>query len=471
MHTKQPALVDTHAHLDGSRFADDLDLVLKRAADSGVHSIITVGCDLESSRASVRLANESVRAQSSPETPRIYAGVGVHPHDASDLTPEVVKELRILAQHENVVAIGETGLDYFRNRSPREHQLEAFRTQICLAKECGKPLIIHDRDAHADILEVMRAENAHECGGVLHCFSADVAMAQACVDMGFYISFTGNITYPKNEMLRDVIRHIPLERIMVETDCPYMAPQSKRGKRNEPAYATETACKIAELRGLTLHDIARITSLNAYELFGVGQVDQAVKIAYRIRNSLYLNITNRCTNSCTFCTKFQDFNVKGHQLKLEHEPDVQEIIDAIGDPQAYEEIVFCGYGEPLLRLDCVIKVARWLKEHGVKVRINTDGQANLVHGRNVLPELEGLVDSISISLNASSAEEYQRLCRSRFGPEGYNGVKEFISEATKYIPSVTASAVTVPGVDIEACAAVAAELGAEFRKRIYNEVG
>ncbi|MFO7832103.1 MAG: TatD family nuclease-associated radical SAM protein [Desulfuromonadaceae bacterium] len=471
MHTKQPALVDTHAHLDGSRFVEDLDLVLKRAADSGVHSIITVGCDLESSRASVRLANESARVHSPQETPRIYAGVGVHPHDASDLTSEVVEELRILAQNDDVVAIGETGLDYFRNRSPHEHQLKAFRKQICLAKECDKPLIIHDRDAHADILEVMRAENAQECGGVLHCFSADVEMAQACVDMGFYISFTGNITYPKNEMLRDVIRHIPLERIMVETDCPYMAPQSKRGKRNEPAYTTETAQKIAELRGLTLHDVARITSLNAYELFGVGQVDQAVKIAYRIRNSLYLNITNRCTNSCTFCTKFQDFKVKGHQLRLEHEPDVQEIIDAIGDPQAYEEVVFCGYGEPLLRLDCVIEVARWLKQHGVKVRINTDGQANLVHGRNVLPELEGLVDSISVSLNASSAEEYQRLCRSKFGPEGYSGVKDFIREATQYIPSVTASAVTIPGVDIEACAAVAAELGAEFRKRIYNEVG
>ncbi|MCA1796833.1 MAG: TatD family nuclease-associated radical SAM protein [Desulfuromonadaceae bacterium] len=471
MHTKQPSLVDTHAHLDGSRFAEDLDLVLKRAVDAGVRSIITVGCDLDSSRASVRLAKDSETNGSSSRLPRIYASVGVHPHDASDLTPEVIEELRALAQSDAVVAIGETGLDFFRNRSAREQQLEAFRRQIHLAKECGKPLIIHDRDAHADILDIMRAENAHECGGVLHCFSADVEMANACVDLGFHISFTGNITYPKNEILRDVIRNIPLERILVETDCPYMAPQSKRGKRNEPAYTTETADKIAELRGLTLHDIARITSLNAFELFGVGQVDQAVKIAYRIRNSLYLNITNRCTNSCTFCTKFQDFKVKGHQLKLDHEPDVQEIIDAIGSPQGYEEVVFCGYGEPLLRLDCVIEVARWLKQHGVKVRINTDGQANLVHGRNVLPELEGLVDSISVSLNASSAEEYQRLCRSEFDLDGYNGVKDFIYKATKYIPNVTASAVTVPGVDIEACAAVATELGAEFRKRIYNEVG
>ena len=462
MHMKQPALVDTHAHLDGSQFTADLEQVLNRAAEAGVKTIITVGCDLESSQASVNLAQRYAQ---------IYASVGVHPHEADTLTSEVLEQLRHLAQHEKVVAIGETGLDYFRNRSPHEQQQRAFRQQIQLAKECAKPIVIHDRDAHADTIRIMEDEGARESRGVLHCFSGDLKMAQACLDMGFYLSFTGNITYPKNTELRDIIRTIPLERILVETDCPYLAPQSKRGKRNEPAYTTETAATIAELRGLTLHDIARITSMNAYELFGVGQVDQAGKIAYRIRNSLYLNITNRCINSCTFCAKFRDFQVKGHQLKLDHEPDTAEIIAAIGDPHAYEEVVFCGYGEPLLRLDTVLEVARWLKEHNTKVRINTDGQANLVHGRNVIPELKGLVDAISISLNAASADEYQHLCRSNFGTAGYAGVKEFISEAVQAIPEVTASAVTVPGVDMDACRRIATELGATFRERIYNEVG
>ncbi|MDD2558782.1 MAG: TatD family nuclease-associated radical SAM protein [Desulfuromonadaceae bacterium] len=466
MPTTHPALVDTHAHLDGPRFATDLDTVLERATAVGVHTIITVGCNLESSQASVALTQ-----QYSQHFPKIYASVGVHPHDSSTLSPQILEQLRELANNEKVVAIGETGLDYFRNRSPHEVQQQAFRQQIQLARQCGKPVIIHSRDAHTDVLSIMRAENAQECGGVLHCFSGNLQVAQACLDMGFHLSFAGNITYPKNEGLREVIRNIPLERILVETDCPYLAPQSMRGKRNEPAYTVETAACIAELRGLTPHDIARITSLNAYELFGVGQVDQAVKIAYRIRNSLYLNITNRCTNSCTFCTKFQDFKVKGHQLKLEREPDTQEIIHAIGDPRGYEEVVFCGYGEPLLRLNTVIEVARWLKQYQVKVRINTDGQANLVHERNIVPELKGLVDSISISLNASDAQEYQRLCRSTYGAEGYAGIKDFIREAVKIIPQVIASAVTVPGVDIDACATIAAELGADFRERIYNEVG
>ncbi|MBN2643913.1 MAG: YchF/TatD family DNA exonuclease [Desulfuromonadaceae bacterium] len=458
-----PALVDTHAHLDGNRFRDDLDQVLERATEQGVRTIITVGCDLPSSVASVELAQRFSQ---------LYATVGIHPHDASTLTPEVLARLAQLAGHERVVAVGEIGLDYFRNRSPQDVQQQAFRQQIQLARQYRKPIVIHDRDAHEDILRILKEELADDdLGVVLHCFSGDLAMAEECVKRGYYLSFTGTITYPKNDAMREIIRQIPLERILVETDCPYLSPQSWRGQRNEPAYVVETARAIATLRGLTLHDIARITSLNCFRLFGVGQVDQSAKIAYRIRNALYLNITNRCTNHCVFCAKFRDFEVKGHQLKLDHEPDAKEIIQAIGDPTAYEEVVFCGYGEPLLRLETVIEVARWLKQQGIRVRINSDGQANLVHGRNILPELEGLVDSLSISLNAPFAEQYQQLCHSRFGEQGFEAVKEFLRQAPHFIPEVVASAVTVPGVNIEACAKLADELGVTFRKRIYNDVG
>jgi TatD DNase family protein len=232
-----------------------------------------------------------------------------------------------------------------------------------------------------------------------------------------------------------------------------------------------TAEKLAELKGLTLEDVARITSLNAWRLFGIGEVDQSTRIAYVIRNSLYLNITNRCTNSCTFCAKFHDFTVKGHQLCLEREPGIEEVMTAIGDPSSYDEVVFCGYGEPLIRLDVVKAVAGYLKQKNITVRINTDGQANLVHGRNILPELSGLVDSISVSLNAADAATYQQVCRSEFGEQGYAALKDFLVEAKKYIPSVIATAVTLPGIDIEACRKVAEELQVEFRERVYNEVG
>jgi TatD DNase family protein len=463
MKNLQTFLVDSHAHLDSKHYATDLDAVIARAGANGVGHILTVGCDLESSRASVDLA---LRYNN------VYASVGIHPHDAGTVNQATIDELaRMIEAVDKVVAVGETGLDFYRDRSPRDRQEAAFRSHIQLAKQTGKPLIIHDRNAHDDVVRIMQEENAGDAGGMLHCFSGDLDMAHKCVAMGFYISFAGPLTYPKNDALRNIARTLPIDVMLVETDSPYLAPQNWRGKRCEPAFVRATAEKLAELKGLTLEDVARITSLNAWRLFGIGDVDQSTRIAYVIRNSLYLNITNRCTNHCSFCAKFKDFTVKGHQLCLEREPSVDEVIAAIGDPLAYDEVVFCGYGEPLLRLDLVKQVAGYLKQQKITVRVNTDGQANLVHGRNILPELAGLVDVISVSLNAPDASTYQKICRSEFGKQGYAALKEFLVEAKKHIPSVTATAVTLPSIDIDACRQVAEDLQVEFRERLYNEVG
>lgn len=460
---KTTGLVDSHAHLDGKQFAGDLDAVLDRARAAGVTDILTIGCDLESSRRSLDLALRY---------PEVYASVGVHPHDAATLDSEGLAELERMAEAvEKVVAIGEIGLDFYRDRAPRDLQRAAFRKQIRLAAKLGKPVIVHDRDAHKEVLQILREEAAGQVTGVLHCFSGDLEMARACIAMGFLISFAGPLTYPKNDALRAIAAELPIDVMLVETDCPYLAPQNWRGKRNEPSYVRATAETLADIKGLSFEDVARVTSLNAFRLFGIGHIDQSARIAYVIRNSLYLNITNRCTNQCTFCAKFRDFTVKGHQLCLEKEPSADEVIAAIGDPQAYEEVVFCGYGEPLVRLDLVKEVAAWLKQHDVTVRVNTDGQVNLVHGRNILPELAGLVDSVSVSLNAPNAAQYQEICQSAYGEAGYAAIKQFLKEAGQWIPSVTATAVTLPGVDIAACRAVARELGVAFRERTYNEVG
>ncbi len=457
------SLVDTHAHLDNNQFDDDLDQVLKNADEAGVKQILTIGCDLKSSAASVALAGRFSC---------IHAAVGIHPHDAQEATAEGLVLLESLLTAPKVVALGEIGLDFYRNRAPQEQQREAFRRQIRLAKKHNKPIIVHDRDAHSEILQILREEGAQQIGGVLHCFSGDLEMARACLALGFYLSFTGNITYPKNEGLREVVAGIPIDRMLIETDCPYLSPQPFRGKRNEPAYVKLTAEKIAQIKGLTIADVSRVTNRNAFDLFGIGLIDQQTKVAYQIRDSLYLNITNRCTNSCVFCPKFDDFVVKGHELKLDHEPDLGELKIAIGNPQAYDEIVFCGYGEPLLRLELILELATWLKQQQVRIRINTDGQANLVYGRNILPELAGKIDALSVSLNASDAEQYQQLCQSKFSAEqSYQAVKNFLKLAPSYIPEVTATAVSYPGVDIDACRKIAEELGVEFRAREYNEVG
>lgn len=458
-----PFLIDSHAHIYGRDFLPDFSDMLQRAEESGLSHIITVGADLESSRAAVELASLY---------PQIYCAVGIHPHDAARVTDKCYDVIRQLAtEHGKVVAIGEIGLDFFRDRSPRDVQEMVFRRFIRLARELSLPVIIHDRDAHGRVLAILREEKAAEVGGVLHCFSGNLEMSRECIEMGFHISIPGTVTYANSDQLREVVRGTRIEHLLIETDSPYLPPLPHRGKRNEPAFVRITAEKVAELKGLSLEDVGRITSLNAMRLFGIGAAEQQARIAYRIRNSLYLNITNRCSNRCSFCAKFEDFTVKGHFLMLDHEPDFEEVMAAIGDPAPYEEVVFCGYGEPLLRLELVKELATALKRKGCRIRINTDGQANQVYGRDVLPELAGLVDCISVSLNAGDADTYARLCNTPFGDAGFHSVCKFLKEAGRYIPKVVATAVTVPGVDTAEARKVAESLGVEFREREYAEVG
>lgn len=454
-------IIDTHCHIYYDDFKPDWDQMLERAVAAGVKGMIVVGADVASSHQAVEIATDN---------PSVFCTIGIHPHDAEGVDEAAILSLQRLAAHTpKCVAIGEIGLDFYRNHSPRAEQERIFRRFLLMARELDKPVVIHDRDAHAETLAMIRETGITR--GVMHCFSGDLAFARQCLDQGLHLSVPGTVTYPSNEQLREVVRNVPLERILLETDCPYLSPVPYRGKRNEPAYTRITAEKVAELRGLTVEDVGRITTMNAGRLFGIPLWDSSTKIAYRIRNSLYLNITNRCSNRCTFCAKFDDFTVKGHNLLLDHEPGFEEVMAAIGQPAGINEVVFCGFGESLLRLDLVKQVAQALKQRGYPIRINSDGQANLAHGRNILPELEGLVDSISISLNAADAVTYAKLCNTPFGQAGYQGICDFLREAPRYIPDVTATAVTIPGVDIEACRRVAESLGVTFRVREYAEVG
>ncbi|HBG06872.1 MAG: radical SAM protein [Geobacteraceae bacterium GWC2_58_44] len=456
-------LIDSHSHIYGKEFSHDLDLVLERAREAGVNTMIAVGADLESSREACQLAETY---------DQLYCSVGIHPHDADRVTEKCYQVVRELALgRRKVVAIGEVGLDFYRDRSSRPAQEEVFRRFIRLARELSLPLIIHDRDAHDRIISILKEEQAAEVGGVLHCFSGDLEMARECIEMGFRISIPGTLTYPSNEALRDVVRGVKIEHLLIETDSPYLPPVPHRGKRNEPAFVRLVAERIAELKGLSPEDVARITSFNTRRLFGIGQISEQATIAYMIRDSLYLNITNRCSNRCTFCPKFEEFTVKGHELRLSHEPGFSEVMAAVDASSGFKEVVFCGYGEPLIRLDLVKEVAAELKRRGMRVRINTDGQANLVHGRNILPELSGLVDALSVSLNAADPETYQRLCNTPFGPSGFQAVCEFLREAVRHIPEVTASAVALPGLDVEKVRELAQSLGVGFREREYAEVG
>jgi len=253
-------LIDTHAHLDMPEFDKDRDEVVKRAQEDGIDYIITVGIDLDSCRDAVRL---------SEQFEFIYAIVGMHPHNAKDVDKKSYDILREYTRHAKVRALGEMGLDFFRNHSPREIQLKRFREQVALAREVHLPVVIHDRDAHRETLAILKEEKASEVGGVIHCFSGDYTMASACMDMGLYISIPGTVTFTKAQTLQEVVRRIPLERVLIETDCPFLAPAPFRSKRNEPAYVQYVARAIAEIKKLDFETVAAVTSQNARSVFGI----------------------------------------------------------------------------------------------------------------------------------------------------------------------------------------------------------
>jgi TatD DNase family protein len=449
-------MIDSHCHLE--MFKKDIPQVIKHAQDAGVNTIITISSDTESIDETIKIAEQY---------PMVYATVGIHPHDAKDLNNEIFKKIFELSRHPKVIAIGEIGLDYHYDHSPREIQREAFASQLSLAKDVGLPVIIHSREAFEDTIKILKEQNINK--GVMHCFSGNLNQAKRALEMGFLISISGVVTFKNATKIKEVARFVPDDYLMIETDAPYLAPEPMRGRRNEPAFLIYTAKALAELRGVTVEDIDRITTVNVNKLFYIGELPRG-EIAYKIRDILYLNVTNRCTNVCKFCVRFHTDYVKGHNLRLEREPSAEELIEAVGDPQKYKEIVFCGYGEPFLRLDIIKKVAKWIKDNGGKVRINTNGHGNLIHGRKILPELEGLIDSISVSLNAHDKETYNKVCNP-FREDAYDSVIEFIKDAKKYVPYVQVTVVNVKEVDLKKCAEIANSIGVNFKIRHLDQVG
>jgi len=456
----KPQLIDTHCHLEMEAFDQDRAEVIQRALEANVGYLINAGSTEQANRLGLKLAGEYEN---------VYCSVGIHPHEATTLDNRVLKELKRSARADKVVAIGEIGLDYHYLHSPRGVQVDAFKKQIALAKDLGLPIIVHSREAKKDTLFILQ-DQIIDTQGVLHCFSGDIDMAQKAMEMGFYISIAGPVTFKNASKLADVARFIPDEFLLLETDAPYLTPIPFRGKRNEPSFMVHTAKFIADLRGISLSDLARITSVNARKLFKIGDLPAKGEVAYKIRDSLYLNITNKCSNKCSFCIKSRTSYVKGHNLRLEREPTALQIIKAIKDPKAYKEIVFCGIGEPMLRLEIIKKVAAWIKEQGGRVRINTNGQGNLIHKRNILPELQGIIDSLSISLDADNEKKYEKICKPTI-KGAFQGILSFIRESKKYVPDVTVTVVQIPGIDIEKCRKIADELGVPLRVREFNVVG
>jgi TatD DNase family protein len=257
-------ITDTHAHLYWSSYDGDRALVLERARQAGVERMVIVGTDLSTSRAALDLCRDRAG---------LYPTAGLHPHDAATFTDETRAEIRELCSRAECVGVGETGLDYFKEFSPRAAQRESFAWHLALARELDKPVIVHCRDAHEDTVELLRSVPGVR--GVMHCYTMGEAELPPYLELGFYISFSGVVTYPKNETNRAAARAVPLDRLVVETDSPFLAPQGHRGSRNEPAFVRRVLEEIARVREHDVEDLARQTSANAARLFGLPDVDRS----------------------------------------------------------------------------------------------------------------------------------------------------------------------------------------------------
>lgn len=454
-------MIDTHCHLDLLK-KEDFEETLR---DGTLEYLLTVGYDRKTVENALRI---------SMENEKVFCAIGFHPHEADKVSLEDIEWLKRKAkENPKVRAIGETGLDFYKDYSDRKRQEEVFRWQINLARELGLPLVIHMRDAEEETIRILKEERAYEVGGIMHCFTGSYETMKKAVDLGFYISYSGILTYKNAEKVREVARKTPTSRILLETDSPFLAPQPVRGKPNKPPYIWHTARVLADLLPNTsLEDVDRMTSENAKLILNLGNNGRRETITYVINNRLYINLTNKCNLHCAFCQRERErnFMVKGYWVWVSRDPSVEEVIREIGDPKRYEEVVFCGYGEPTLRFSALKEIAKYVKSKGGKVRVDTNGLMFTFLPKERLKELKGLVDVWSVSLNAPDRETYNRVCRPA-QPDAFDRVIDFIKEALREGFEVVVSAVDYPGVDMERTERLVRSLGARWRYRHYDVVG
>lgn len=485
-------------------FDPDLKDVFERMPEYGVTHAVSIGSLAQNER-----IEKTLEIAGSHDN--IYTTLGVHPKSSYKSFDDISELFQkyYFKNKKKIVAVGEIGLDYFFQgqfqgqphktseslEKIKRAQKELFKFQLGLASAHRLPVIVHIRDAYEDAIEILKeyAKNSDGFfGGVIHCFSsAEPAVAAEFLKLGFFISFSGNITYKKNDGLMASAKSVPDEKLLIETDSPYLAPNAFRGKRNEPSFIRFVLETIAAEKNIGKKKLDGLTVQNTVNLFSLEGVEGFYPaVAYQIRNSVYINLTNKCTNRCTFCPKYQggknNFCVKGYNLKLKKEPSSSEVISSVFRYYNFNEIVFCGLGEPTLRIETLKEVAKAIKNKvkgenmetkPVKIRLDTDGLANAVYGRNIAAELEGLVDSVSISLNAQNAETYNALCEPGLINKidkktgAYEAVIDFVKESKKYIRNVTVTAIDLPGVDTEYIENIAKNIGVNYKTRHHNDVG
>ncbi|GBD88324.1 putative deoxyribonuclease YcfH [bacterium BMS3Abin03] len=452
--------VDTHAHLFYPNFKDDLDQVMQRAEENGVDYILVPATDLDTAARVIDLTEKYEM---------IYGAVGIHPHETKGWDDSLLQKIEEFAKHEKIVAIGEIGLDYYYDYSPKENQIAAFKSQVELALKLDLPVIVHNRDSDQDLMEIINSYCTSGLKAQFHCYSGTIEDLRDLISMNYMISFTGNITFKNAEDLRNILKEVNIHHLLLETDSPFLTPVPFRGKRNEPAYIKYVAEKVAEVHNLNVEDVAKTTAFNTFRMFGIGSEPETA-FTYKIKNSLYINVTNRCNAHCVFCRRKSDPFLKGYNLKMERseEPGAEVYIKEIGDPAEYDEIVFCGYGEPTIRWNVVKQIAAYVKEKGGRTRLNTNGHGNHINKLDITPEFRGLIDIVSISFNTVEPKQYAEL----MGLETrmFNEMINFARNVKQYVEKVVMTVLSMDKIKIERARKVVEEkIGAEFRVRKYVE--
>jgi TatD DNase family protein len=453
-----PWATDTHCHLDHPDFDDDRGAVWKGALRQGVRYAIIPATD----NASFAKASAIARRRFG-----LWAAAGLHPHEASRAKDELPL-IRQALEKGSAIAVGETGLDYHYKYSTSEEQQASFRQHIELAREFNLPLIIHVREAWEDARGLLEQYDLPALKLIFHAFSGDEEDAGWVLEHCGYIGIGGVLTFARAERLVSIVRTFPHDRILLETDAPYLTPEPYRGKRNHPAYVGLVAERLAQLWGVPAAEVRAQTSLTARKVFGLPRSGGG-KAVYRLKDNLYINLTNRCPNRCTFCLCSGLNGIGGADLWLDLEPTAEEVLaefDAVAGSQVPAEVVFCGFGEPTARWDDAYRVGKALRQSGMKLRLDSNGLGNLLAGRDITAEVAEVVAAVSVSLNAPDATTYHRVCHPRWH-DAFSAVVDFIKSCVAR--GITTTATAVDGVISDEAMTTTGDLarglGASFRIR------
>jgi TatD DNase family protein len=443
---------DSHCHLHFEHFDNDLDSVIDRAARSGITRIMIPSVDIPTAERALSIASKRRG---------VWFSAGFHPeHLPVHGGEEQWAGMKRMLIEPEASAIGETGLDLYHRTFPLEDQIFWFRRHIELASATGYPLIVHSRNAEAEVLEQLPESSSFPV--ILHCWGGDCRLTEQAVKRGFYIGFGGPLTYRKNEEQRKVLASVPRNRILLETDSPFLPPEPHRGSRNEPAFAAVVALAIREtvFPGMSVEAVLHLLGLNALRAYRLHPMDRRADILYRWGDSLYVNLTSRCGNHCVFCIRRFEDGVGGYFLRHRTDPPESMVLAAVDafPLEDFPELVFCGFGEPTLRPLLLQECAGRAKARGVRTRLNTNGLCTAFMDDEAVLRLLGTFDYVSVSLNASGEAEYNRICSPSSGG-AWEHLMRFLRLLRKADIEARVTAVESSGADLERLRSFAARIG------------